>query len=281
MVKGDTQVEGVDFHKTFFPVVKMSNVKTLLVCKLQKSLYGLRQASRQCGSGDSFVALVVYVDDIILTRTDSAKISTLKSFLHQQFKIKDLGCLGYFLGIEVIYSASGVLLHQRKFIVDLLSEFHCSDVSFILCPLDLNVKLKDNEGDPLPKSELYSSLIGKLNFLTQTRPDISFADQHLSQFMQSPCLPHMSDVLHLLRYLKGTFDYGIFFNASPDFSISAYYDSDWATCPLSLAIMFYWVVVLWFGSPRSSLLFPCPLLKLANLFTKPLPGAVRHDVLLM
>ncbi|XP_019258281.1 PREDICTED: uncharacterized protein LOC109236540 [Nicotiana attenuata] len=177
-----------------------------LVCKLQKSLYGLRQ-----GSGDSFVVLAVYVDDIILTGTDSTEISALKSFLHQQFRIKDLGSLSYFLGIEVLYSST--------------------DVSSVLCPLDLNVKLKANEGDPLLKPELYRSLIGKLNFLTHTRPDISYAVQHLSQFMQSPCLPHMSAGLHLLRYLKGTSEHGIFFNASPDLSISAFCDSDWAACP--------------------------------------------------
>ncbi|XP_019242575.1 PREDICTED: uncharacterized protein LOC109222711, partial [Nicotiana attenuata] len=227
-----------------------------LVCKLQKSLYGLRQASRQWyaklsqslssrgytsspndyslftrGSGDSFVVLAVYVDDIILTGTDSTEISALKSFLHQQFWIKDLGSLSYFLGIEVLYSSTGVLLHQKKFIADMLSEFHCSDVSSVLCPLDMNVKLKANEGDPLLKTELYRSLIGKLNFLTHTRPDISYAVQHLSQFMQSPCLPHMSAGLLLLRYLKGTSEHGIFFNASPDLSISAFCDSDWAACP--------------------------------------------------
>nr|XP_016493231.1 PREDICTED: uncharacterized mitochondrial protein AtMg00810-like [Nicotiana tabacum] len=227
-----------------------------LVCKLQKSLYGLRQASRQWYanlsqamssrgyqhslndyslftkvSGDSIVVLAVYVDDIILTETDSAEILALKSFLHQQFRIQDLGSLSYFLGIEVFYSVSGVLLHQKKFLHDLLIEFHYSDVTPVVCPLPQSVKLTAKEGVPLPTPEVNSSLVGKLNFITHTRPDISFDVQHLSQFMQSPCVPHLEAALHFLKYLKGTAEFGIFLNNTPDFSVAAFCDSDWAACP--------------------------------------------------
>nr|XP_016442714.1 PREDICTED: uncharacterized mitochondrial protein AtMg00810-like [Nicotiana tabacum] len=173
----------------------------------------------------------VYVDDIILIGTDSAEISSLKSFFDAQFKIKDLGSRSYFLGIEVLYSDSRVLLHEKKFIHDLLMEFHCSDVTSVVCPLPLNVKLKAKEGTHLSKPEVYRSLVGNLNFLTNTRPAISFAVQHLSQFMQSPCLPHLEATLHLLKYLKGTADFGVFFNNSLDLSVAAYYDSDWVACP--------------------------------------------------
>ncbi|XP_070024875.1 uncharacterized mitochondrial protein AtMg00810-like [Nicotiana sylvestris] len=189
-----------------------------LVCKLQKSLYRLR------GSGDSLVILAIYVDDIVLIGIDLDEISTLKVFLHAQFKIKDLGLLNYFFGIEVLYTPSGVLLHQRKFIHDLLKEF-CSDVSsFVICPLELHEKLKANMGDRVPSPELYRSLIGKLNFLTHTRPDLSFSLLH-------PCVPLMKAALHLLRYLKGTSDFGLFFNNSSNFSLQVYCDSDLGSCP--------------------------------------------------
>ncbi|XP_070021116.1 uncharacterized mitochondrial protein AtMg00810-like [Nicotiana sylvestris] len=184
----------------------------------------------QLGYGVSLVILVVYVDDTVITGVDSSEISVVKSFLHAQFKIKDLGCLNYFMGIEVHYSDFGVFLHQRKFILDLLANFHCSYIFPVLCPLELSAKLKAHEGDPLPKPDVYRSLIEKLNFLTHTRPDICFAIQHLSQFMQPPCLPHMQAVFHVLRYLKGTSDCGIFFNNSSDLSLTTYCDSDWAAC---------------------------------------------------
>lgn len=178
------------------------------------------------GSGNSLVIVVVYMDDIILTGVDISEISSLKAFLDLQFKIKDLGSLNYFLGIEDLHTSSGVLLHQKKFIYDLLAAFNSFYCSPVTCHLELNVKLKAKEGDLLPNPEEYRSLIGKLNFLTNTRPDLSFVVQHLSQFMKHPCLPHMKVALNLLRYLKGTSDFGIFLSNSPDLSLQAYCDSD-------------------------------------------------------
>ncbi|XP_070033036.1 uncharacterized mitochondrial protein AtMg00810-like [Nicotiana tomentosiformis] len=139
----------------------------------------------------SSVFLAVYVDDIILTGDDMAEITALKSFLDAEFKIKDLGLLNYFLGIE---------LHSKA-------------------------------GDILPRPDTYRGLIGKLNFLTHTRPDLCFAMQYLSQFLKAPRVPHMAVALHVLRYLKGTPDLGILLNKSSDFSLYGYCDSDWATCP--------------------------------------------------
>nr|XP_016459297.1 PREDICTED: uncharacterized mitochondrial protein AtMg00810-like [Nicotiana tabacum] len=147
---------------------------------------------------------------------DLAEITALKTLLNAQFKIKYLGTLHYFLGIEVSSLPGGVLLNQKKFVFDLLREFNC---------------LEADCGDLLAQPERYRSLVGKLLFLTNTRPDIYFWVLHLSQFLQSPRVPHMAIALHLLRYLKGTPDLGLFYSNSSDFTISAYSDSDWAACP--------------------------------------------------
>lgn len=86
-------------------------------------------------------------------------------------------------------------------------------------------------GDLLPFPDQYRSLVGKRLFLTHTQPDICFDVQHLSQFLKSPKVSHMTVALHVLRYLKGTVDLGLFYSASPNFCIHAYSDSDWAACP--------------------------------------------------
>lgn len=316
VVRGDTQVEGVDFHETFSPVVKFCTVKCLvavavkkgwplfqldvnnvflhgdlekevymkfptdmsvdcppgafpLVCKLQKSLYGLRQASRQWyaklslalasrgyshslnnhslfikRSQSSIVLLSVYVDDIILSGDDLVEISALKGFLDTQFKIKDLGTLNYFLGIEVFHLPFGLLFHQSKFIKDLLLEYHYDAVSSVTCLLDLSVKLSAEIGPLLPNPEFYRSLVGKLNFLTHTHPDLSFVVQHLSQYLQKPTLSHMKAALHLLRYLKGSSDVEVFFFRSPDFSLAAFCDSDWDACPNTCRFIIGFCVLL-------------------------------------
>ncbi|XP_070050115.1 uncharacterized protein [Nicotiana tomentosiformis] len=208
-----------------------------LVCKLQKSLYGLKQASHQwyaklshalCSRGyisslndyslfikksaTSTVFLAVYVDDIIITGDYLHEISALKEFLNNQFKIKDLGLLNYFLGIEVLYDESGVILHQRKFIADLLHEFNCDSISAVVSPVELGVKLKSDDEELLPRPDTYRSLVGKLNFLTHTKPDLCFTVQHFSQFLKCLRVPHMNAALHILRYLKGTPNVGIFLN---------------------------------------------------------------------
>nr|XP_033514902.1 uncharacterized protein LOC117279458 [Nicotiana tomentosiformis] len=177
------------------------------------------------------VILVVYVDDIILTGDDLHEIFALKQFLDSEFKIKDLGFLHYFLGIEVTVLPYGVVLNQKKFTSDLFKDYDCLDVHFVVSPLELNQKLKADVGDLLPNPEKYRSLVGKLLFLTRTLPDICFSVQHLSQFIQAPWLPHMIAALHFLRYLKGTPDLGFFYSHSTDFSIKVYSDSDWAACP--------------------------------------------------
>ncbi|OIT38561.1 putative mitochondrial protein, partial [Nicotiana attenuata] len=120
----------------------------------------------------------------------------------------------------------------------------------VVSPLELNVKLKADDGDLLPNPEMYRSLVGKFNFLTHTRPDLSFAVQHLSQFLQAPRLPHLNVALHLLRHLKGTSDHGILLNNSSDFTLQGYCDSDWAACPDSRKSITGFFVFLG-GSPVS------------------------------
>lgn len=228
-----------------------------MVCRLKKSLYGLKHASRQwfsklsgallsrgyssslndyslftkC-SASSTVILAVYVDDILLAGHDVSKLDSLRSFLDSQFKIKDLGDVHYFLGFEVSRVSQCLIIHQHKSIKDLLTEFNCSSVSHIVAPLEAHLKLTPESGDLLSDPSLYRRLIGKLNFLQHTTPEISFSVQHLSQFLQASSSDHLNVGLHVLRYLAKDPDRGILLT-SLDFSIQAYSDSHWATCFIS------------------------------------------------
>lgn len=175
--------------------------------------------------------LVVYADDIILTGDDEVEISALKAYLDDTFRIKDLGEARYFLGMEILPVAEGLILTQRKFAKEVLEEFLDPNATSVICPLDCTQRLAADQGDFFDNPDLHRRIVGKLNFLTSTRPDLAFTVQHLSQFMQQPRVQHYQAALHVLRYLKGHLDLGILFNNDAQFSLEAYCDSDWAACP--------------------------------------------------
>ncbi|XP_058732740.1 uncharacterized mitochondrial protein AtMg00810-like [Vicia villosa] len=226
------------------------------VCKLHKSLYDLKQASRQWYSKLSsflisigyihsqadhslyikvskseFTALLVYVDDIMLAGSCLTEITHVKQFLHNKFKIKDLGKLRYFLGFEIARSANGIFLNQRKYTLELLEDsgLLASKPSPIL--IDPSSKLSAHDGQPMEDPSVYRRLIGRLVYLTNSRPDISFAVQHLSQYVSKPLLPHYHAAIRVIRYLKSVPAKGIFYPATSSLKASAFADSDWARCP--------------------------------------------------
>nr|XP_043611481.1 uncharacterized mitochondrial protein AtMg00810-like [Erigeron canadensis] len=194
--------------------------------------------------------VAIYVDDILVIGSDPTSVSQLKTFLHKQFTIKDLGFLNYFLGLKVHYPNDGIVLTQRKYTQELLAETGFLDAKPVVTQLPQNMKFSDPCSPYLKDQSTYRSLIGKLNFLTYTRPDLAFAVQTLSQFMKNPQQIHLDGVHHLLRYLKGTNEKGILLNGSTNLSLHAYSDSDWAACPVSRRSVTGYVI-LFGGSPIS------------------------------
>ena len=226
------------------------------VCRLHKSLYGLKQASRQWYSklssflitigyqqskadhslyvkvtSSDFTALLVYVDDIVLAGTSTSEISHVKQLLHQSFKIKDLGQLRFFLGFEIARTTDGIFLNQRKYTLELLEDSGLLASKSSSVPFDPTIKLSITEGQPLEDPSIYRRLIGRLIYLTNSRPDISYAVQHLSQYVSNPLMPHYQAAIRILRYLKSVPAKGLFYSASSALKISAFADSDWARCP--------------------------------------------------
>ncbi|RVX10878.1 Retrovirus-related Pol polyprotein from transposon TNT 1-94 [Vitis vinifera] len=146
--------------------------------------------------------LIVYVNDIILSGNDMEELQNLKKYLLEEFEVKDLGNLKYFLGMEVARSRKGIVVSQRKYILDLLKETFMLGCKPIDTPMDSQKKLGiEKESTPVDRGR-YQRLVGRLIYLSHTRPDIGFAVSAVSQFMHIPTEEHMEAVYRILRYLK-------------------------------------------------------------------------------
>ena len=222
------------------------------VCKLNKSIYGLKQSPRawhaklsstledlgftrssadsslyvQTGQTEKLMVLI-YVDDLIITGSNADSIAALKKKLQGKFPVKDLGPLKYFLGIEVATSRKGLFLNQRKYTIDLLRDSNMLNSKPANTPFDSKLQL-DKLGDPLDSPNYYQKLVGKLIYLTITRPDISFAVSLVSQYMHAPTVVHLCMVKRILRYLKKTIGRGIVMRRNGHTDIIGFSDSDWA-----------------------------------------------------
>ncbi|WJZ84735.1 hypothetical protein VitviT2T_004328 [Vitis vinifera] len=222
------------------------------VCKLNKSIYGLKQSPRawhaklsstledlgftrssadsslyvQTGQTEKLMVLI-YVDDLIITGSNADSIAALKKKLQGKFPVKDLGPLKYFLGIEVATSRKGLFLNQRKYTIDLLRDSNMLNSKPANTPFDSKLQL-DKLGDPLDSPNYYQKLVGKLIYLTITRPDISFAVSLVSQHMHAPTVVHLCIVKRILRYLKKTIGRGIVMRRNGHTDIIGFSDSDWA-----------------------------------------------------
>ena len=222
-----------------------------MVCKLNKSLYGLKQASRMWFSkfstalidlgfvqskanyslftrqqGESFIVLLVYVDDVLIASNNQRGVEEFKVLLDQKFKLKDLGDLRYFLGLEVARTEKGISLCQRKYALEILEDVGLLECKPSEVPMDPTLKLSKHEGEMLNDPSQYRRLVGRLLYLTITRPDITFAVHKLNQFMAKPRKPQHAAALKVLHYLKSEPGKGVFFSAKSELHVKGFSDAD-------------------------------------------------------
>ncbi|GJR74735.1 ribonuclease H-like domain-containing protein [Tanacetum coccineum] len=225
------------------------------VCLLQKSLYGLKQAprawfqrfasyairvgfrhSRTDSSlfiyhrGSETAYLLLYVDDIILTASSSTLLQHLISSLNSEFVMTDLGLLNYFLGISAHRTTNGLFLSQTKYAKEILERAHMLNYNPYKTPVNTESKLGP-DGDPVEDPILFRSLAGALQYLTFTRPDLSYAVQQICLFMHDPREPYYTALKRILRYVCGTLDHGLQLYYSHTSQLIAYSDADWVGCP--------------------------------------------------
>nr|GEZ51914.1 ribonuclease H-like domain-containing protein [Tanacetum cinerariifolium] len=228
------------------------------VCRLKKSLYGLKQAPRQWNAKltsalienrfshsksdyslytksdkNVFLALLVYVDDIIITGNNVVEVDKFKVFLKSKFMIKDLGKFKYFLGIEVIDTDKGICLNQIKYVLDLVSDYGMLACKPAKTPLmsKLVISNEASDNDPILDNIIdYQNLMGKLIYLTNTKPDISYVVHCLSQFIHSSLKSLFKIAFKILRYLKTCPCLGNHIVKNSGMNLKAFSDAHWAKC---------------------------------------------------
>ncbi|KAJ0816493.1 putative RNA-directed DNA polymerase [Helianthus annuus] len=236
------------------------------VCLLHKSLYGLKQAPRAwfhrlstalIGLGfkgsktdpslfilsarGTLLYMLVYVDDIIITGNNPKAINYVVHSLSNTFAVQDMGSLSYFLGIEIVPKGADIILSQKKYILDIIARAGLSESKPVSSPIPSTAHLSLGDSSPFDNPVRYRQIVGALQYVTLSRPDISYAVNKVCQFMHSPTTNHWSAVKRILRYLQGTSGYGLLIQRNSgsllhaytdaSFNLHAFSDADWAGCP--------------------------------------------------
>ena len=231
--------------------------KENLVCKLSKSIYGLKQSAKCWNSAldsylkelnfkqsssdsciytlisdDDVCIIAVYVDDIIICCESLEYLSKMKSCLSTRFLMKDLGVLNYFLGVNIVQENNKIFINQSVYANNLLKKFGFENCKPVSTPVDISLEstlVKATDDSDIFDKEKYQSAVGSLLYLsTKTRPDINYAVCNVAKYCSNPTTRHWCAVKRIFRYIKGTCDMGILYDSHNSSECIGYSDADWA-----------------------------------------------------
>ncbi|GJW69581.1 retrotransposon protein, putative, ty1-copia subclass [Tanacetum coccineum] len=233
------------------------------VCKLQRSIYGLKQASRQWNkrfdeeikkfgftqnrdepcvyrkaSGSNVVFLILYVDDILIMGNNIPRLKEVKDYLGKCFSMKDLGEAAYILGIKIYRDRSKRLigLSQSAYIDKILKKFNMHNSKKGYLPMEVKHELSNEMCASTPeevaymKKVPYASAVGSIMYAVRcTRPDVAFAQNLVSRYQQNPGKLHWVAVKHILKYLRNTRDMFLVYGGKPDteLNVTGFCDASW------------------------------------------------------
>ena len=234
-------------------VIKSKNDQKL-VCKLNKSLYGLKQSGRMWNNvlhnfllslefeqslcdhcvytkciDNATIVIIFWVDDLIISAPNLEVMTDIKLALSKRFKMKDIGKLTWFLGIEFNITNDSITMNQSKYAEKLLSKFKMDNCNPKSLPCDPGINKPNNSvSEVLPDAKLFREIVGSLIYLmTCTRPDLCYSVSKLSQKLSKPTTADLSMSKFVLKYVKGTLDYGLTFKKINNANLIGYSDSDW------------------------------------------------------
>ena len=170
----------------------------------------------------------VYVDDLIFTGSNTEGIEEFKSSMKTKFEITDFGLLNSYLGIEVIQKKIEIKMCQSNYALKILDEFSMNDCNPAKTPMECRLKLNREGKGVEVESMHFRKLIGCLRYLTLTQPDLIFSVSYFSRFMSKPYSNHMAAAKRILRYIKGTPEYGLVYESDKKLRLTGYCDSDYA-----------------------------------------------------
>jgi hypothetical protein len=227
-----------------------------MVYKLKKALYGLRQAPRawyskiesyfcvekfdKCsyeptlfvknGLKGKILIVSLYVDDLIYTGNDTKMVEEFKESMKMRFAMTDLGKMRYFLGVEVSQNKKGIFIYQHKYASEILSRFGMEECNKVCSPIVPGYKLVKDENGKASDSTAYKQMVGCLMYLLATRPDLAFSVCLVARYMERPTEMHVAAVKRILRYLKGSLSFGIWYKNGngDDLQLIGWTDSDYA-----------------------------------------------------
>ena len=170
----------------------------------------------------------LYFDDLIFTGNDELMFTEFKNSMKHEFDMTNLGKMRYFLGLEVLQRSDGVFISQKKYALEVLKWFGMDKSNSVHNPIVPGFKLVKDEGGVKVNKTYYKQIVGSLMYLTATRPDMMFVVSLISRYMENPTELHLQAAKRVLRYLKGTTEFGIFYKKGGDDELAAYTNSDYA-----------------------------------------------------
>ncbi|WVZ89164.1 hypothetical protein U9M48_035601 [Paspalum notatum var. saurae] len=180
--------------------------------------------------GKYFLIVQIYVDDIIFGGSSHALCSKFSEQMSREFEMSMIGELQFFLGLQIRQTPQGTFVHQSKYTRDLLRKFEMADASPQMTPMSTSTALDADEDGKEVDQKVYRGMIGSLIYLTATRPDIQFVVGLCACFQASPRESHRTAVKRILRYIKFTLEFGLWYSLDSSLSLLGFSDSDHAGC---------------------------------------------------
>ncbi|CAL8169005.1 unnamed protein product [Prunus armeniaca] len=258
VVKGYNQEHGANYQEIFAPVARQDTIRLVLDVKSaflngelleqvyieQPPSYVIKEAYfkevgfNKCpyehtlfikfGEGGRILIVCLYVDDLIFMGNDKPMFIDFKNSMMADFDMTNLGKMKYYLGIEVVQTAIGFFIGQKKYAQEVLERFHMKNCNLVGTPTEPGLKLSSDLDGERVDSTYFKQIVGSLMYLTATQPDIMYAVCLISRYMERQTELHLRATKRVFRYLKGTIDFGIFYKKNGGPILTGFTDSDYA-----------------------------------------------------